>query len=611
MRTAMEQNRLVALREMNEDAADDADVSPPIPINLRTLLQTRIHSLSPALKKVLQYMSVLGRPGAPALLATLTQQPNVDLLLQQLARKGLLNYVIETDRWQISHWLTETIVYDGLLKIQQQILHREIAETLETMWQSTETIYADELAYHFEQANEPQKAVVYHIEAAEFAAALAAHEEAIAHFTSAASLLANTLGIEDALRWKVASGLGASYLAQGRYAEAITTIEQALPLEAPSAECRALALRRLGQVYQKQGKPEDAIKVFDQAFALLTKHHTPSANLEQARLYISRAWTFFFSGAHEQAKADCVHGLEVAAKISNLREQSAAHSLLGAIYHKQGNLESAIEHTKTAMEIRKQTNFDWGVASMLSSLGRLSIAAGQFKQAQQYFMESLYLRRDMGDAEGVSTCHIHLGKLAADTGNLNNSEFHYRAGLKIAEHMNASYLSTSANIGLARVALLRNRLAEAEELLNVSVHEAESMQMKDLLLDAHLLQAEILLALKQHAQAELLAGQTALAAQADRVPVLEAAAWRITCEAQIAQGSENAEATLDKGMKALRTMTDPLEQVRWSLLSGKLHYLHGRRREAQDQLTAAKNALKKLDVNFESLLANAIPHKIT
>ncbi|MEZ4637458.1 MAG: tetratricopeptide repeat protein [Caldilineaceae bacterium] len=561
-------------------------------INLHPVADT-YHSLSPALNYY-----VLNAPSQCRSASS------------SAARKGLLNYVIETDRWQISHWLTETIVYDGLLKIQQQILHREIAETLETMWQSTETIYADELAYHFEQANEPQKAVVYHIEAAEFAAALAAHEEAIAHFTSAASLLANTLGIEDALRWKVASWAQATS-PQGRYAEAITTIEQALPLEAPSAECRALALRRLGQVYQKQGKPEDAIKVFDQAFALLTKHHTPSANLEQARLYISRAWTFFFSGAHEQAKADCVHGLEVAAKISNLREQSAAHSLLGAIYHKQGNLESAIEHTKTAMEIRKQTNFDWGVASMLSSLGRLSIAAGQFKQAQQYFMESLYLRRDMGDAEGVSTCHIHLGKLAADTGNLNNSEFHYRAGLKIAEHMNASYLSTSANIGLARVALLRNRLAEAEELLNVSVHEAESMQMKDLLLDAHLLQAEILLALKQHAQAELLAGQTALAAQADRVPVLEAAAWRITCEAQIAQGSENAEATLDKGMKALRTMTDPLEQVRWSLLSGKLHYLHGRRREAQDQLTAAKNALKKLDVNFESLLANAIPHKIT
>ncbi len=613
VRTALEHNRLVSPRAVTEDdvlnkSTGDKSDELLIPGDLRSLLQARINSLSPALKKMLQYMSVLGRPAASSLLATLTQQPNIELLLQQLVRKGLLNYFIETDRWQISHWLTENIVYDGLLKIQQQILHREIAETLESLWRSTDAVYADELAYHFAQANEPQKAVHYHIKAAEYAAAVAANEEATTHYLNAQTLLANTLGIDDEMRWQVASGLGATYMAVGKYSESAATLEQILPLETPSPQDRAVALRRLSQVYQKQGKTEEAIHTIAQAIDLLANISTSAAQLEKRRLYISRAWTYFFAGELPKAQEDCRHVLAQAIKTNSLREQSAAHSLLGGIHHSLGNWPEAIKHIEIAMEMRRQVNYSWGVAAMLNNLGLLSISAGKWKQARQYISESLSLRRDMGDVEGISTCHINLGKLAAEMGDLEDSELHYRAGLKIAEHINAPYLGISASIGLARGAFLRNDLVNAEELISVGVQEAESLQVQDLVLEAQLLQAEILLGYRQYAQAELLATQVALAAQSGSMPVLEVVAWRIVCEAQIAQGSPKADESLQRGQKILSNVNNPLEQVRWSVLVGKMYQLNGKLREAQAQFMKARHTLNSLDASHELSLVESILH---
>ncbi len=606
VRTALEHKRVDDLLQAEETGKEAESAALLIPTSLATLLQERLNDLSPALKKVLQYMSVLGRPASTSLLATLTQQPNIEILLQQVARKGLLTYVGDTDLWQFSHWLVEKLVYDALLKIQQQIFHREIAEALEEMWAEAESEHADELAYHFHMGNEPQKSIVYHVKAAEYAARLYANEEALAHYKQADAALANVLVVEDEMRWQIAVGLSDVHQALGLYTEAARNIESVLSLHTVEGERRAGTLRRLGQVYQKQGKAEQALSSFAKALALLDDQKHPAAKLERSRIYISRAWTYFFEGNCTQAHEDCRLSLEHAREINNLSEQAAAESLLGGIYHTMGDWTLAIEHTTNAMELRKQIGYSWGVAAIMSNLGTLSIFAGQWKEAERYFAESLGQRSEMGDAEGISSCHINLGKLACEMGELTESEFHYRVGLKIADHVNATYLATSARIGLARVNLMRNNPGDAQELIKICLLEAESIQAEELLVEARVVQSEILLTQSLTNQAEQLASQAALTAASIGIAGIEASAWRVVCEAQVTQHSRAAVETLQKGQHILSGVSDPLGKARWIVLAGKVSCLDGRHCDAKAQFIQAQELFTQLGAQHDLRGVNSL-----
>jgi Tfp pilus assembly protein PilF len=107
------------------------------------------------------------------------------------------------------------------------------------------------------------------------------------------------------------------------------------------------------------------------------------------------------------------------------------------------------------MILREQMGYTWGVASTLSNLGILAVAAGHWTKARSFFERSLALRREMGDVEGVAIVHNNLGTLARDQGELDLAESHFRQSVAIATPFNIAFHSANAHIGLAQTLLLR------------------------------------------------------------------------------------------------------------------------------------------------------------
>ena len=109
--------------------------------------------------------------------------------LQLLQSRGMLNQADEFGYIEFSHPMIETIVYNTLLRTQRKIIHNKTGETLEDLWYGQVSEHAEELAYHYGQAEQYGKALFFLVLAAERAAVRHANTAAINYFERAYEML--------------------------------------------------------------------------------------------------------------------------------------------------------------------------------------------------------------------------------------------------------------------------------------------------------------------------------------------------------------------------------------------------------------------------------------
>ncbi len=185
-----------------------ADIA--IPDTLHGVLMARIDRLQEETKRVLQLASVIGRLFFYRVLAEIArEQQTLDghlLTLQQeemireRARAPELQYIFK-------HQLTQEAAYNGLLKKERRLFHRQVAEALERLFTDRIEEQVGLLAYHWERAEEPEKATHYLLRAGDQARLAYAHVEAIDYYQRALAFLGEQDNHELAARTLMKLGL--------------------------------------------------------------------------------------------------------------------------------------------------------------------------------------------------------------------------------------------------------------------------------------------------------------------------------------------------------------------------------------------------------------------
>jgi class 3 adenylate cyclase/predicted ATPase len=164
----------------------------PIPDTLHGVLTARIDRLQAETKRVLQMASVIGRIFLYRVLAAIAEEERrLDDWLLALQREEMIRERARIPELEyiFKHELTREAAYNGLLKRERQAFHRQVAEALERLFPDRIEEQAGLLAYHWERAHEPQRAIGYLQQAGQRAVRVSANQEAVAHFTRALELL--------------------------------------------------------------------------------------------------------------------------------------------------------------------------------------------------------------------------------------------------------------------------------------------------------------------------------------------------------------------------------------------------------------------------------------
>ncbi|MBU1879865.1 MAG: tetratricopeptide repeat protein, partial [Chloroflexi bacterium] len=488
---------------------DATDIS--IPDTLLGVLMARIDQLSQDTKRVLQMAAVIGRTflyrvltvvrdrsPAPAperetldqRLSTLQQEQ----MIREQARVPELEYIFE-------HHLTQQAAYSGLLLRERRTFHRRVAEALEALFPDRLEEEVELLAYHWDHAAEPEKAVHYLLQAGDRARRLGASQEAISFYRSALDKAAG-----DVARLRhIHEGLGDVYLENlSRLDEALEHYTAFLSL-AEAAEDQARGSRKVGAVYLLQGNLTEAQQYFETALARLS----PLPPLtETSRVHFGLAYLFISRNQLDQAKEYARASLAISQQTADTRGLADAYRTVGIIaksqgdlaaaceYHEQslahyrelgdlvrmaqacnnvgdsyrlwGQMDQALERLNEGLEVARRIGDTRDEALLLQTSAELHLDRGQWEPAVTQLEQALLLAQESGVAARRIEVHRLLGTVSEALGQLVDARRHLQTAEAVSRDTQHLRFVPEINLGLAHLSATQGEFDAAQQYLELA-----------------------------------------------------------------------------------------------------------------------------------------------
>jgi tetratricopeptide (TPR) repeat protein len=352
-----------------------------IPDTLLGVLTARVDRLSDDAKELLQVAAVIGGAFSPALLGRLVSRPEtVESRLRELTQLEFLCQLTAgpEPEYEFKHALTRDAVYQSLLERRRRAVHRAVGLALERQYESRTAEVVELLAYHFDLADDDDRAVDYAIHAAERAQRRWANTEALAFFERAVQRLA------------------------------------ALP-ESPQN-----LLRRI-----------DAVTKQSEVLFALGRHREHVGVLEGMRDIVERAgdpprkatwhyWLGFLQsltgGRPEAAIAHCSTASELAERAGLPTIRAYADTGLAQAYVIAGRLRPALAAGERALELFERQGDAWWASRALSQLSPAANYLGEWQRGLRYCQRAMELGALLNDLRlkvsglvRTASTHVHRG----------------------------------------------------------------------------------------------------------------------------------------------------------------------------------------------------------
>jgi len=222
---------------------------------------------------------------------------------------------------------------------------------------------------------------------------------------------------------------------------AIDCLQQAAAL-AHQQEDRATEGRHLGNlalVYNRLGRPADALRCFEQALVLV---RAEGDRVTEDGLLGNMGNILRELKRYDDARDYLNTALQLAQEIGDVRGRGIWLSNLGLVYDDLGQPETAIEYHSQSIGVARQLRDQRGLANRLRKLSDSFLATGNPMEALKCLGEALTIYTDIGDQgellDGlIASGHIHyeLGLTTPNTGVrqlfFSNARDYYRHALSL------------------------------------------------------------------------------------------------------------------------------------------------------------------------------------
>lgn len=375
-----------------------------IPDSVYGVVLSRIDRLPESHKLTIKIASVIGRVFSINVLSKAhPQQVAPDVLhveLQTMEQRDFTH--LETPQpyptYMFKHNVTMEVAYGTMLETQRQELHCTVGRALEELHPDE----VEQLAYHFSQAGEREKTLLYTQKAARKAQRDYANETALRYYQHA-------LELEECWEWRKEMVHIYHILGQ-REAEQATLRQLEVSPQAPTFDVAYL----WGRYYEAVSDYPKALMTTEQALMISREqcdHMNEVHCLSQLGMIARRQGDYAlgqvrYTEALEHIQVD----MTPTGKLTPESAQTFALVLdgLGTIHRHLGNFDEATTCYERALELNRSIGNRKGEADVLNNLGNMADAERNFTEALKYYHQSLDMRRMIGDrvGEGASVSNI-------------------------------------------------------------------------------------------------------------------------------------------------------------------------------------------------------------
>jgi len=426
-----------------------------LPRSLEDLLLSQVDRLPSLLKAALPVLAVLGSSFAESVAEELLGD-QADELLRGAVEHGILQKGPGTLTFQ-KEFLRET-VYQLQLGDALRDLHRRCALVLEVVYPDA-LRSAGEKAYHFDRAQEPDKAKPYFRLAAEQAAQDFRNREALAAFERFLDLnrdpqensqvrlqkarIQELVGDWKAARVELERGIGLAALAG---------------LEDQFHRFFAL----MGQIQFRQGDSAGAKNSLERA--IRDPRATLGPELVQGRIDLARV--HLLQGQYGEALGRLLEAKDLAVEQSFSEEEGLALYYLGVVYRIRNRKSEALATYQKSLEIFRKLKKDRLIAYPLYDLSLMFQHEGALDQAKSSMEEAYQIYTQIGYKSGLAAALLNLGAIEDQRGNFEVAIDSFRRSRNITEELGEDLGTAYALFSLGACAYKQREYPRALAALN-------------------------------------------------------------------------------------------------------------------------------------------------
>ena len=292
-------------------------VDPGVPDTLKQMLEMQLRDASEAEQQLLTCASVAGQHFTTWAVATMLEceAARVEELCEALVERQqflkasgvreLANGRTSAE-YQFRHALYREVLYRRLKPTPRETFHRRLAEGLEGLRSSVEPEMAAEIALHFEESSEYERAVKYLLLAAHNASRRYAHGQAVAVLERARELVTK---VDESRRQEldlhVLERIGNAYHALGDLERSVSTYRGLATQAAEAGLLTTIAEALVRQPHALESIPffERALEIdptFAAAYVSLSRIYSNLGEAGRAREYARKAYEWRYSVAGDE-----------------------------------------------------------------------------------------------------------------------------------------------------------------------------------------------------------------------------------------------------------------------------------------------------------------------
>jgi anti-anti-sigma factor len=583
-----------------------------LPRTIHEAVWSRIRHLNQDTQGLLRQASVLGQVFRFNDLCEMSGLSEWDVLehLDVALERQLIQEAPGEMCLRFSHAETQYVLYTDMGPLRRRMLHRQAGEALERTAQPEPEAIADQLAHHFSEANEFERALVYSVQAARQARAAYANEAAMLWYNRTLEML-KQLGLNEQTSFKpfwllTHKSLGEVLTLVGRYDEALAHYTSALKLieveTSSPQQVRQLAdlCCQVAQVHGKRGEYEIALEWVKKGLVYLNEDELTN---EMARLYLIGAQSFEQPGKLDKAIEWCQKSLTIAAHLKTREGQQTmaqAYTRLGSICLLRGYFDLVIHFCDEAVEIYQGIDEMAGQVNAYDNLGLAYFNQGEWDDAVRAYTKSLTIAQQIGDIDGQNAATTNLALVYRDRGEWEEALGMLKQSYATWQQIGAIEDEALSLSQIVQIHIYQKNWAEAQACLSRSQLLFTEIDTEEYLPELERRWGEFYLKTNKFdpASAHLLRSIELAVEQGN--PLEEGKSRRVLGQMYLALNRQQpAKMALYQSLQILSNLNSKYEIASTRLILGQLMLETGLFREARTQLTQAIQIFEKLGAQVD------------
>ncbi len=393
-----------------EQESDLSDVE--VPDSLSSLIMSQLDRLQPVPKLTVKLAAAVGRQFQEEIVTGSypVEMETADIIksIKNLETHDIIQTAADADLYNyiFKNLLTLEVAYDSLLFAHRREYHRRIGSCLEALYPETLNEWYEDLARHFAQSDDDDRAVKYLWKAGDKALDLFANEAAENYYTQAVDR--SPVEKDPATRFKLLSMRSKVFAIEGKNELQKHDLDELLEIAGTLDDNngKVNTLGTLARYFYRAHDLSEMKRVIDQAQEILETIDYPFGRFN---INDKIAIWHFVQNKHEEALKYWQTCMQDAEEMKDKKGMSVALTNCGLAYKALGDYDQALEFYNRSVKIDREISNIKSEAVNLGNIGVLYHQRGEYEKALEVYQEALSIAKSIGSKQIQS---YYLGNLA-------------------------------------------------------------------------------------------------------------------------------------------------------------------------------------------------------